>query len=98
MYAANLDRFTNFNSQDDAIQELINPVFDHLSGAEIMSASSASHIPFSIDLTNYNGNDISYKYITGNSIEISVAMKLKKLNASTTIEMMLAPIVVKYRW
>lgn len=94
---AELDFFTSVADNDDGIYEYSNaPVFDNVTGADFNATSFG--IPFSIDLTNYNGDDISNRYITGRGIGITLALDTRWSRNVASVNFLISPVLVTYRW
>lgn len=91
-----LAAFSTISDFDNAIFELNDPVYSLVSGGDF-NATSAS-IPFSIDLTNYSGDDISYRYVTGKGVSITLAVDLRWLRDSAAVDFLVDVVLIKYRW
>jgi hypothetical protein len=93
-----LDNFSTVSDNDDGVFEINNTVFSNVTGGDFNSSSLA--LPFEIDLTNYNGNDISNRYITGRGIGITLSLDARWARDSIFFgtEFLISPVLVTYRW
>ena len=93
-----LDNFSSTSDNDDSIFELSSAIFSNVSGGDFNATSAA--IPFTIDLTTYGGSDISGRYITGRGIGMTLALDTRWERASPffSVNFMIAPAVITYRW
>jgi hypothetical protein len=92
----NTNYFSSSSSDDIALVERTAPVYAVVTGGQVNS--TFSNLNFTINLENYGGNDISYKYITGRGKSITISGDWRWYRLSSTIHFTLSPVVIKYRW
>jgi hypothetical protein len=91
-YATNSD-----SVKDSSILELNAPVMTKVTGGQINSTSG--HVPFSINLENYNGSNISSTYVTGRGKGITISWAwVWRREDFISLRIIISALKVKYRW